>query len=156
MHLTRLGYNVVVAIWLLPMALIDFIGNTITTGHESEMYYYKFMVDGLLVAYAIWQCFRPATSNIETAGRRVRAQDDEVVSFEKLGAVEYIYCALLFLYALGCWYTLHTINVNSTGAISMGSLIWSFLSIAVAVLSAVQFYHLKSGAIVELKHKVLQ
>jgi hypothetical protein len=156
MHLTRTGYNVLVIIWLAPLVVLDFIGNTLTTGSQSDMFYYKTMVDGLLIAYALYQCFRPATGSASTVHARIADTHDEVVGFEKLGAAEYLYCAILTLYAAGNWYFMHMINRESTGIVSIATLAWSFLSLAIALLSAVQFYHLKSGAIVELKHRIVQ
>jgi len=157
MHLTRTGYNVLVAIWLLPLIVMDFVGNTIFTEQESDYFYYKTMADGLLLAYALYQAFgRAETASARNAARRVADHADEVVSFERIGAAEYIYCALLVVYSCFCWYSMHTINKNSTGMVSIVTLVWSFMSLAVGLLSAIQFYHLKSGAIVELKHKIVQ
>lgn len=157
MHLTRTGYNILVAIWLGPMVLMDLWGNTVETGAQSDYFYYKMMADGLLIAYAVWTVFSAAeTTSRSRAQDREEAHDDTVVGFESLGAWEYIYCALLTVYAGVCWYGLHQINKDSTGIESMLSAIWSFVSIAVAILSAVQFYHLKSGALVQLKHKIVQ
>lgn len=157
MHLTRMGFNLLVVVYLAPMALIDFIGNSTVEGAMSDYYYYKFILDSLLVAYAIYQAFfSGTTSHIDTAKARVSDHADEVVSFEKIGSIEYIYCALLSIYAAANWYFMHDINKNSTGLLSMATLIWSFLSIAIVIISVIQFYHLKSGKIVELKKRVMQ
>lgn len=157
MHLTRTGYNFFVAIWLAPLILFDFVGNSISTGTASDFYYYKFMADCLILAYALWQMFgRAATTSASNAQARANDHSDEVIGFEKLGAAEYLYCAILVVYAAANWFQLHLINKESTGAISVATLVWSFVSLLVAVLSAIQFYHLKSGVIVELKHKVVQ
>lgn len=51
-----------------------------------------------------------------------------MIGFEKLGAAEYLYCALLVVYAGLCWYSLHDINKNTSGIESLASLIWSFVS----------------------------
>lgn len=112
--------------------------------------------DGFLFAYACWQMFNGQTAHINTASARKKDSTDEVIGFDNIGAVEYIYCALLSAYGAANWYFLHQINANSTGAVSVLTLVWSILSIAVTVLAAVQFYHLKSGAIVELKKRVVQ
>jgi hypothetical protein len=157
MHLTRTGYNALIAIWLLPMVLMDLWGNTVEVGSASDYFYYKMMADGLLITYALFQIFgRPNTATQTVAQNRKNDHKDDVVGFESLGAGEYIYCGLLVIYAAVCWYGLHSINKNSTGIEATLSAIWSFVSIAVAVLSAIQFWHLKSGAIVELKSKVVQ
>ena len=156
MHLTRFGFNVLVAIYLLPLILVDFIGNMMSTGATSDYYYYKCIFDGLLFAYACWQMFSGETAHVNTAKTRKLDTADEVIGFENIGAMEYIYCALLSIYGAVNWFFLHQINANATGAVSILTLVWSILSIAVTILAAVQFYHLKSGAIVELKKRVVQ
>ena len=157
MHLTRFGFNTLVLFYLAPLVLIDIAGNTFSTGATSDFYYYKSMFDGLLVAYCCWQLFgAKQTAHIDTARNRTFDKNDEVVGFENIGAIEHIYCGTLCLYAALNWYFMHSLNAAATGVVSIGTLVWSFLSIAIAILSAIQFYHLKSGAIVELKKKVLQ
>lgn len=164
MHLTRTGYNVLVAVWLAPLILADFIGNTLYSGPSgsygarmSDYFYYKMMADGLLMAYAVWTIVSAApTASLSNAKARQNDRADEVVGFESLGAWEYIYCLLLVIYGGVNWYSLHTLNQQASGLISVATALWSFVSIAVAILSAVQFYHLKSGVIVELKHKIVQ
>ena len=157
MHLTRTGFNVLVAIWLMPLIAIDIVSNTLETGATSDLYYYKSMADGVLICYALWQAFfRPATASASSARARQADKNDDVVAFESIGGAEYIYCALLFLYSVANWYFLHGVNKSSTGVVSIASLIWSFLSLGIAILSAIQFWNLKSGAIVELKSKVVQ
>ena len=156
MHLTRFGFNTIVAIWLLPLLFVDIIGNTVSTGIQSDYYYYKAIFDGILMCYAVWQLFREPTAHIETAKNRKADSTDDVVAFESLSSIEYIYCAMLSGYGALNWYFLHEVNKQATGIMSMTTLIWSIVSVAVCVLSAVQFYHLKSGAIVELKRKVIQ
>jgi hypothetical protein len=155
MKLTHSGYNIIVAIWLAPMILFDFVANTIYTGRESEVYYFKTMLDGLLLLYALYQAFTSDTASVATAKAREASHTDSVVSFEKVGALEYIYCAILVIYAAGNWWSLFQMNSNSTGLISIATLVWSFLSLIVGLLSAVQFAHLKSGAIVQLQHKIV-
>lgn len=155
MKLSRFGFNLVVLIYLAPLVAMDFIGNTLNTGLVSEMYYYKTMVDGCLVAYALWEMFTDqGTTSVAAARARAQSPNDTVVSFEKLSSWEYIYAAFLCVYAAANWYELHMINKESTGLVSIATLAWSFFSLAVAILAAVQFWRIKSGAIVELSHKV--
>lgn len=156
MHLTRAGYNGLVIIWLIPIIFADLFGNTVNTGVTSDLYYYKFMADCLLAMYALYQCFRGQTASLETARARVSDHKDDVMSFENIGAAEYIYCAVLVVYAAFNWYELHSLNTASTGTMSLLTLVWSFVSLAVIILSAVQFWNLKSGKIVALKKSVLQ
>lgn len=154
--MTRFGFNALVVVYLAPLLLLDIVGNTVNTGQTSNFYYYKSMFDGLLIAYAIWELLTdPGTTHVEHAKMRADDAQDTVMSFEKIGTFEYVYCAFLCLYAIGNWWTLHQFNSTATGMASIGSLIWSLVSIAVALLSAIQFYRLKSGALVELKHKVM-
>ena len=156
MHLTRFGFNALVAIYLAPLIIIDLIGNMMYMDAASDYFYYKAMLDGALIAYSIYQMTRPATTSISNARQKAINPNDEVVSFENLGAVEYVYCILLCAYSLANWYFLHDLNNHSIGLVSTGTLIWSVLSLAVAVLAAIQFYHLKSGTIVELKKRIVQ
>jgi hypothetical protein len=156
MHLTRFGFNMLVIIYLAPLLFIDLIGNMMYTDAQSDYFYYKALLDGCLLAYSIYQLTRPATTSLSNAKARAVDTMDEIVSFESLGAMEYIYCLMLSAYSAVNWYFLHDLNKHSTGLVSMGTMIWSILSIAVAVVAIVQFWHLKSGNIVELKKKVLQ
>jgi hypothetical protein len=156
MHLTRAGFNLVAAIWLAPLVIVDFVGNTVSTGIWSDVYYYKCIFDALILAYAVYQMTRPSTANIKTARAQVADHNDDVVAFENLSAIEYIYCGTLAVYAAGNWWFLHGVNANSTGMLSVITLVWSIFSVVVAILAGIQFWHLKSGAIVELKKRVIQ
>jgi hypothetical protein len=156
-HLTRFGFNLVAAIYLAPLLLIDIVGNTMSEGDTSELYFFKTAFDGLLLAFGIYQMFRGGeTTTISNARARQTDHRDDVVSFENLGSIEWMYCALLSAYALVNLYFLHDINKHSTGIVSLGTLVWSFLSIVLAVLAGIQFYRLKSGAIVELQKRIAQ
>jgi hypothetical protein len=156
MHLTRFGFNALVAVYLAPLLLIDLIGNMLFTDAQSDYFYYKAILDGCLLAYAFYQLSKPPTATIKAAQAKVNDRNDDIASFEDLSSIEYIYCLLLSAYAAVNWWFLHDLNKHSTGLVSMGTLIWSILSIAVTVLAAIQFYRLKSGTLVELKKKVIQ
>ena len=52
MKLTRTGFNILVMVWLAPLVLLDLIGNSISTGSESDYFYYKMIADGILFAFA--------------------------------------------------------------------------------------------------------
>ena len=156
MKLTRFGFNTLVAIYLAPLLLIDLVGNMLYTDAQSDYFYYKAILDGALMAYSLYQLTRPPTASVTKARAQINDRNDEVASFEDLGAIEYIYCLLLSAYSAVNWYFLHALNKNSTGLISMGTLIWSILSIAVCVIAAIQFWHLKQGSIVELKKRIVQ
>ena len=158
MHLTRLGFNLLVAAYLAPLVLIDFIGNTTSTEAMSDFYYAKAILDGVLMAYAIYQAFftEHSTASVGLAQARKSDSRDDVVDFAQIGAVEYVYCLVLSAYAAVNWYFLHDINKHSTGFVSVATLIWSFLSFVVCALAFIQFYNLKSGKIVELRKRILQ
>lgn len=157
MHLTRFGFNSIVAVYLLPLVLIDIVGNTISEGLASDAYYYKAFMDGVLLFFAVYQMMRGAeTATRSDAHDRQIDHSDDVVSFENISALEWGYCLVLSCYAAVNWWFLHDLNKHSQGITSVGTLVWSLLSIAVAIMAGIQFYRLKSGAIVELKKKVIQ
>lgn len=156
MKLTRLGFNVLVLCWIAPIIFYDVIGNTLSIGMMSDLFYYKAMFDGLLAAYAAYLASQGgSTMSREQAAKRVADAADAVVDFKNLSSAEYLYAAALCVYALFNWWSLHGINKASTGIESLVSLIWSFVSIIVSLLAAVQFYHLKSGAIVQVTNKLV-
>jgi hypothetical protein len=156
MHLTRLGFNVVVMIYLAPLIFLDVIGNTMATGSSSDYYFWLLIVDGGLFAFALWQSFAAQpTANIHTARAAVADPNDEVMSFENLSSVEYIYCGILVLYGVANFFILHALNKQVTGIESLATLIWSLASIIIAVVAAIQFYHLQKGNIVALKKQVV-
>jgi hypothetical protein len=155
MHLNRFGFNLIVAIYLIPMALIDFVCNSMVSGAMSDYYLYKFILDAGLAAIAVSQLFRAQTAHHATAQERVQSGDD-VIGFENVSSLEYLYCATLCLYAAANTYFMHAINKASTGALSMASLAWMLLSIVICGLAGLQFWHLKSGTIVQLRQRVTQ
>jgi hypothetical protein len=157
MHLSRFGFNLLAAVYLAPLLCIDIVGNTFSEGDASDLYFYKAAFDGLLLAFAVYQMvFGAETATASSARARQADHSDAVVAFENLGAIEWVYCALLSGYAAVTLDFLHDINKHSTGLLSMATLIWSFLSIVVAILAGIQFYRLKSGAIVELQKRITQ
>lgn len=156
MHLTRLGFNMIVIVYLAPLLAIDILGNTMSVGISSDYYYYKAIFDGLLLVYAAYSVFQGPTASVNDARARVHSTEDDVVDFSQVGAIEYVYCLMLSAYSAVNWYFLHDINKASTGLMSMGTLIWSLLSVAIAILAFIQFYNLKRGKIVELRKKIVQ
>ena len=157
MHLTRLGFNLFVVAYLAPLVFMDIAGNTLSTGAASDFFYYKSMFDGVLIAYALYEAFaKGATASVSAAKARVADAQDDVVNFGQIHSIEWSYCLLLSVYAAVNWYFLHGINKESTGFISIATLVWSFVSLAVCILAAMQFYNLKSGKIVELRKQILQ
>lgn len=157
MKLTRYGFNRIVLIWLLPLGIIDVIGNLNTTGYMSDVYYFKVIFDGLLILFAGYMAFFAGETMTRGDAHVARLDpSDTVAEVGDIGNLEHIYCALLVVVALGSWYVHHDINRNSTGIVALASLIWSFLDLIVAVLAGLQFWHLKSGAIVNVSRKMVQ
>lgn len=157
MILTRFGFNVVVLVWLVPMLAIDVYGNTTTTGISSELYYYAAIFHGLLALFAGYQLTRKSELMTEAKAKsKVADPEDAVVSFKHLGAGEFVYCGVLAVSALVAWWCHHALNKDSTGAMSVVSLLWSWLDILIAGLAGFQFHKLKSGAIVQVAHKIFQ
>jgi hypothetical protein len=156
MKLTRAGFNILVMVWLAPLVFLDLFGNANSTGNDSDYFYYKMIADGVLFAFAAFLAFGTGkTASVSSAKEQMRDPANDVMSFEQIGSWEYIYCALLVVYALVNWWFMHSVNRDSTGAVALASAIWSFVSLAVAILSAVQFYHLKQGSIVALRDKMV-
>lgn len=155
MKLSRFGFNLLVAIWLLPMLLLDVYGNTTTTGVTSDVYYYAAIVHALALFYAGFQCWRKSeTSDLKHAKAAVADAENTVVSFEQLGALEYVYCGGLVVVALASWYLHHKTNADNTGFVSLASMVWSMLDIVVAILAGIQFWRIKSGSLTQLVRKM--
>lgn len=156
MHLTRFGFNAIVLVWLVPAIIMGFIGNATTEGTTSDIYYWFTLFSVALAIYAGIQCFREDnTMSAHEASRRRDDHRDDVVSFENIDALEYIYCGVLVVLALGSWWFHHSVNKNSTGLLSVATMIWSWLDLIVAVVAGLQFYRLKSGAIVSVTKKLV-
>jgi hypothetical protein len=156
MHINRFGFNLVAAIYLAPLIIIDIVCNGIYEGAQSDFYFFKAGLDGILIAIAVYYLFQAPTASVANARAKVNDRNDEIVSTAAIGAIEWIYCLILCLYSIANFIWLHAINRSVTGFLAPCTLIWSFLSIAVAALAALHFYHLKSGAIVELQKRITQ
>lgn len=156
MYLTRTGFNTAAIIWLIPCFFVAVYGNTVSTGFTSDIYYLMTGVTAALILYALGQLFRKGeTVSLQEARRRQQDANDSVVSFENLGSIEYIYCAVLFVLAVGSWWFHHDINKSATGFLSIATLIWSWVDLLIAIIAGFQFYKLKSGAIVEVSKKLV-
>lgn len=157
MHLTRLGFNLLVICYLAPLVIMDLVGNTVSTGFESDMYYWKALFDGALICFATYEAFaREPTASVSKAQAKINDRASDIVDFATVHSYEYVYCLCLAIYAAANWFLLHQINRSSTGFTSLSTMLWSFLSLAVAALAAYQFWNLKSGKIVELRSKIMQ
>ena len=118
----------------------------------SEYYLYACMLHGLLFAWSCWQVKAKGYAHHAPAKPKGFLQDvatdteEVILTMANLGALEYVYCALLFLVALGSVYEHHEVNVASTGIAAFLSLIWLLFDLIMAFLSAIQFWHLKGAA----------
>jgi hypothetical protein len=157
MHLTRTGFNAIVLVWLVPAIIMGFVGNATATGIASDIYYWMTLLSVALALYAGFQCYRPDnTMNASEAQRRQDDHhDDSVVSFTNIDAIEYVYCGVLVVLALGSWWFHHSVNKDATGLLAMASMIWSWLDLIVAGVAGLQFWRLKSGAIVAVSRRLV-
>jgi hypothetical protein len=156
MHLTRTGWHAVASIYLIPLVFIGIIGNSTATGAESEFYYWSTLFCGLLAAYAVISMFAGGeTMSAEAAQRAKNHPTNDVVSFDKLHSLEFAYDAVLCLVAVGMFFYMHKINKDTTGGMSLVSMIWSYFSLAIAGLSGWQFWGMKSGQIVQVTRKLV-
>ena len=156
MHLTRTGWHAVASLYLIPLVFIGIIGNSTATGAESEIYYWSTLFCGLLAAYAVIAMFAGAeTMSADSARSAKNSSKDDVVAFDNLHSIEFIYDAVLCLVAVGMFFYMHSINKNTTGLMSLVSMLWSYFSLGIAVLSAWQFWGMKSGQIVQVTRKLV-
>jgi large-conductance mechanosensitive channel len=136
--------------------ILDLWSNASVTGDSSEVYFIKALIDGLLIAFALFMAYGMGkTATRERAAIEVKDTSNNITAFENVASWEYIYCGVLVVYALLNAYGLHAINRDATGIAAFLSLIWTFVSLAVAIFAAIQFYHLKQGDIVALKKKIV-
>ncbi len=152
--LTRFGSNLAMLVWLGTLILfVDIPGNTVNTGSVSDLYFFKSMLDALLI---LWTCGMIWGSGSVTTAAKASAQSTEVFDIKSLGAVEYIYFAIMTIYGLVNLYFHHEINASSTGATSVLTLFWAFFDLAVAALSAMQFYQMTQGTLVRVTKQIIQ
>jgi hypothetical protein len=149
--LTRCGFNLIVAIYLAPLLVIQILENVETSGAASDLHYFAALATALLLGYTVWSM----VADKGTVSRRVAALDEAEgeASAAKLGTADHAYCIILGLYALVNWYVLYRINHVTTGLISFATIVWSFMSMIVLILAAVQFWNIKSGRLVTLSRK---
>jgi hypothetical protein len=154
--LTRKGFNIAVLVYLAPLIIADLVGNTISTGIESDIFYWKMMLDGLLAGFSVLMMFKGSTASTSHAAALKADTGSSVIGFEDLPTYEWIYCFLLGIYAAVNWYLLHGLNKESTGFTSIATLLWSFASLGITLLAFHQFWNIKSGKLRELSHELLQ
>jgi hypothetical protein len=147
--LTRFGFNLLVAIYLAPILMLQILANSEATGGESDMHYYAALATALLLGYAVWGLL---TDKGTTSHRQLDqiAGDASVANF---GSADHVYCVILALFAVVKWYVLYHANRDITGLPSIATLVWSFMSLIVLILALVQFWSMKSGRLVKLTRK---
>jgi hypothetical protein len=144
--LARFGFNLLVAIYLAPLIVLQILANSEATGRQSDMHYYAALATALLLGYAVWGLL----TDKRTMSHR---QVDGEAGAANLGSADHVYCVFLALFAAVNWYVLYQANRDMTGLPSIGTLVWSFMSLIVLILALVQFWNMKSGRLVKLTRK---
>jgi len=151
--MTRFGFNLLVAVYLAPLMVLQILANSERTGVASDMHYYAALATALLLGHAVWGLL----IDRGTMSRRVAARQADQVAGEasatNLGAPDQVYCVILALFAAVNWYVLHQVNRATTGLPSVASFVWSLMSLIVLILAIVQFWNMKSGRLVMLTRK---
>jgi hypothetical protein len=147
--LTRFGFNLLVAVYLTPLIMLQILANSDATGGQSDMHYYAALTTALLLGYAVWGLL----TDKDTMSHRQVDQIDGEASEPNLGYVDDVYCVILALFAAVNWYVLYQANRDMTGLPSIATLVWSFMSLIVLILALVQFWNMKSGRLVKLTRK---
>jgi hypothetical protein len=141
--MTKFAFALLTCIWLAPMVILDFIGNSTATGFASDAYLAAFAIHGLLTLWAgiqLWGDAHPVAPGEHAHKAKV------AIELPDIAAMEHIFCALLFVVALAGAWEHHSVNKESTGIVSMGALLWFFFDLVMAFVSGVQFWHLKGQA----------
>jgi len=147
--LTRFGFNLLVAVYLSPLVVLQILANSEATGGESDMHYYAALATALLLGYAVWGLL----ADRSTTWHRQVDQIDGEASASNLGAADHVYCVILALFAVVKWYVLYQANRDMTGLPSIATLVWSFMSLIVLILALVQLWNMKTGRLVKLTRK---
>jgi hypothetical protein len=100
--LTRFGFNLLVAIYLAPMIVLQILANSEATGRESDMHYYAALATALLLGYAVWGLLTDKGS----ISHRPVDQIDGEASAANRGSADHVYCVILALFAMVKWYVL--------------------------------------------------
>jgi hypothetical protein len=157
MRLTQFGYNVTVAIWLIPIVGLAFWRNANATGAESDFYAIASIVCLALLGFAAWSAYQSSglTASVQVAEeRKADKTDAAVLSFENLSAWKWAYCLLIGVIAVCSAVGHYLMNRNSEGFMATFLLIYAVVDAAIAFISLNQFWAIKSGKIVELSNKV--
>jgi len=140
--------------------MVEFLGTKRVsiwlTGIWSDLYFYKVFLDGALIWWTILYLKDDLTGAVVTqtrAQQKMSKADESIVQVD-IGTLEYVYYAFLTLYGFGNLYFHHMINKDSTGFLSIGTLILSMADVAVAAIAIVNFWHLASGKLVRLQKQL--
>ena len=147
--LARFGFNLLVAVYLAPLIVLQILANSEATGRQSDMHYYAALATALLLGYAVWGLL----TDKGTMSHRQVDQIDGEASAANLGSADHVYCVILALFAAVNWYVLYQANRDMTGLPSIATLVWSFMSLTVLILALVRFWNMKSGRLVKLTRK---
>jgi len=147
--LTRFGFNLLAAVYLAPLIVLQILANSQATGGESDRHYYAALATALLLGYAVWGLL----TDKGTMSHRQVDQIDGEASAANLGSADHVYCVILALFAAVNWYVLCQANRDTTGWPSIATLVWSFMSLIVPILALVQFWNMKPGRLVKLTRK---
>jgi hypothetical protein len=141
---TRFGFNLLVAVYLAPLIVLQILANSEATGGESDMHYYAALATALLLGYAVWGL-------LTDKGTMSHRQVDQIggeVSAANLRSADHVYCVILALFGVVNWYVLYQANRDMTGLPSIATLVWSFMSLIVLILALLQFWNMRSGRLV--------
>lgn len=169
MFLTRKGYHTLVIAWLGLMIVIDVIANTVFTGIMSELYFWKILLDGVLIwwtgAYLKEDMEGGVLSSGQAAVEKARlarqanmnAKGDESVvgTIESLGAIEYIYYFFLLAYGGANFIFHHAINKSSTGPLSLTTLVLSMVDGVILAVAAINLWNMYSGNVVRFSKSLI-
>jgi TIR domain len=145
--LVSFGFNLLVAVYLAPLIVLQILANSEATGRQSDMHYYAALATALLLGYAVWGLL---TEKGTMSHRQVDQIDGEASA---ANLADHVYCVILALFAVVNWYVLYQANRDMTGLRSIATLVWSFMSLIVLILALVQFWNMKSGRLVKLTRK---
>lgn len=166
--LSRFYYHSLVAIWLVLLCIIDVVANSLLEGIESDLYFYKVFFDALLIGWTYLFIKEDLSGNVvsasSTTARRANVMPSDPLSDRgraevvhvDLGKSEYIYYGFLALYGIGNFFFHHASNKNSTGMLSIGTLIISIADMVIAAVAIYNFWQVASGKLVRLQQTVNQ
>lgn len=155
MRLSQFGFNVIVAAWLLPFTLSAWYGNAHSTGVMSDLYALAALICTALLGYAVWSAYAAGKTTTPSPSVQPEQGDDVAisVSFEKLGAIKWVYCLIVSGMAVFAAIMHYLMNRDAQGFLATLFLVYALVDIGIAFVSFNQFWAIKSGKIMELSNK---